>query len=172
LDLSRRLAGFLADRRQAGKVEHGVRDLLRQRLFGIACGYEDGNDAARLADDPVHKLLLDRDALTGAMLASQPTLSRFENSVRRAELYRMGEALAECVIERHQRRLGRRRCKHITVDLDPTDDPTHGAQQLTFFNGHYDLMATARRLSRRRGKTAHVYGQPAMPRGAGRSNDV
>jgi len=50
----------------------------------------------------------------------------------------MGEALAECVIERHRRRLGTRRCQHITIDLDPTDDPTHGAQQLTFFNGHYD----------------------------------
>ena len=136
LGLSKRLAVCLIDRRQAGKVEHSVRDLLRQRLFGIACGYEDGNDAARLASDPIHKLLLERDALTG--VASQPTLSRFENSARRAELYRMGEALAECVIERHQRRLGRRRCKHITVDLDPTDDPTHGAQQLTFFNGHYD----------------------------------
>jgi hypothetical protein len=138
LGLSRRLAACLLDRRQAGKVEHRVRDLLRQRLFGIACGYEDGNDAARLAGDPIHKVLLERDALTGAMLASQPTLSRFENSARRAELYRMSEALAECVIERHRRRLGRRRCKHITIDLDPTDDPTHGAQQLTFFNGHYD----------------------------------
>ena len=138
LGLSRRLASCLLDRRQAGKVEHSVRDLLRQRLFGIACGYEDGNDAARLASDPIHKLLLERDALTGAMLASQPTLSRFENSARRAELYRMGEALAECVIERHRRRLGTRRCQHITIDLDPTDDPTHGAQQLTFFNGHYD----------------------------------
>jgi hypothetical protein len=139
LDLSRRLAACLPDRRQAGKVEHSVRELLRQRLFGIACGYEDGNDAARLAGDPIHKLLIDRDALSGAMLASQPTLSRFENAARRAELYRMGEALAECVIERHKRRLGRRRCKHITIDLDPTDDPTHGAQQLSFFNGHYDI---------------------------------
>lgn len=137
LDLSRRLASCLVDRRQSGKVEHAVRDLLRQRLFGIACGYADGNDAARLGSDPIHKLLLDRDALTGAMLASQPTLSRFENAARRADLYRLGEALAECVIERHRRRLGRR-CKHITVDLDPTDDPTHGGQQLTFFNGHYD----------------------------------
>jgi len=137
LDLSRRLAECLAERRQLGKVEHTVRDLLRQRLFGIACGYADGNDAARLGCDPIHKLLLDRDAITGAMLASQPTLSRFENAARRADLYRMGEALAECVIERHRRRLGRR-CKHITIDLDPTDDPTHGGQQLTFFNGHYD----------------------------------
>ncbi len=137
LGLSRRLMQCLIDRRQSGKVEHSVRDLMRQRLFGIACGYADGNDAARLGADPIHKLLLDRDALTGAMLASQPTLSRFENAARRADLYRMGEALAECVIERHRRRLGRR-CKHITVDLDPTDDPTHGGQQLTFFNGHYD----------------------------------
>lgn len=137
LGLTRRLAGCLVDRRQESKVAHPVRDLLRQRLFGIACGYADGNDAARLLNDPIHKLLVDREALTGAMLASQPTLSRFENAARRAELYRMGEALAECVIERHRRRLGRR-CRHITIDLDPTDDPTHGAQQLTFFNGHYD----------------------------------
>jgi Transposase DDE domain group 1 len=137
LGLSSALAGCLADRRQAGKVEHSVRDLLRQRIFSIACGYADGNDAARLADDPMHKLLLDRNAIDGAMLASQPTLSRFENAPRRAELYRMGEALAERVIERHKRRLGRR-CRHITIDLDPTDDPTHGGQQLSFFNGHYD----------------------------------
>lgn len=137
LDLSGRLAGALTDRRQPGKVEHSVRDLLRQRLFGIACGYADANDAARLADDPIQKLLLERDALTGAMLASQPTLSRFENAATRADLFRMGEALAQSVIERHRRRLGRR-CKHITIDLDPTDDPTHGGQQLSFFNGHYD----------------------------------
>jgi hypothetical protein len=137
LELSRRLAECLADRRQVGKVEHTVRDLLRQRLFGIACGYADGNDAARLGCDPIHKLLLDRDAISGAMLASQPTLSRFENAPRRADLYRMGETLAECVIERHRRRLGRR-CRHLTIDLDPTDDPTHGGQQLTFFNGHYN----------------------------------
>lgn len=136
LGLSRRLSGCLVDRRQEGKIEHTVRDLLRQRLFGIACGYADGNDAARLGSDPIHKLLLDRDAISGAMLASQPTLSRFENAPRRAELYRMGEALAESVIERHKKRLGRR-CKHLTIDLDPTDDPTHGGQQLSFFNGHY-----------------------------------
>lgn len=137
LALTPRLTAALIDRRQRSKVEHSVRDLLRQRLFGIACGYADANDAARLGDDPIQKLLLERDALTGAMLASQPTLSRFENAATRADLYRMGVALAESVIERHRRRLGRR-CKHITIDLDPTDDPTHGGQQLTFFNGHYD----------------------------------
>jgi hypothetical protein len=90
-----------------------------------------------LASDPISKLLCDRDPVKGEDLASQPTLSRFENSVDRADLYRMGIALAEAVIERHRRRL-KRKVKRITIDLDPTDDPTHGAQQLTFFNGHYD----------------------------------
>src|SRR6185436_19432434 len=76
--------------------------------------------------------------LAGAQLASQPTLSRFENAVDRADLYRMGVALTEAVIERQRRRLRGRRVKRITIDLDPTDDPTHGAQQLAFFNGLYD----------------------------------
>jgi Transposase DDE domain group 1 len=126
------------DARQAGKVEHSIRDLVRQRLYGIASGYADCNDAARLAEDPIQKLLIGRDPLSGAALASQPTLSRFENAPRRADLYRMGEALAQSVIERHRKRLGSRKVKHVTIDLDPTDDPTHGGQQLTFFNGHYD----------------------------------
>ena len=137
LGLTERLASCIVDARQAGKVEHSIQDLVRQRLYGIACGYPDGNDAARLGEDPIQKLLVGRDPLSGATLASQPTLSRFENAVSRADLYRMGEALAECVIERHRKRLGRR-VRHITLDLDPTDDPTHGAQQLAFFNGHYD----------------------------------
>ena len=90
-----------------------------------------------LGSDPIHKLLCDRDPVKGEDLASQPTLSRFENAFDRADLYRMGIALADTVIERHRRRL-KRKVKRITIDLDPTDDPTHGAQQLAFFNGHYD----------------------------------
>jgi hypothetical protein len=70
-------------------------------------------------------------------MASQPTLSRFENAVGLRQLYNMGAALAECVIERHAQRL--HHCARlVTIDLDPTDDPTHGAQQLSFFNSHYD----------------------------------
>jgi Transposase DDE domain group 1 len=137
LRLTERLGSCIVDARQSGKIEHTIGDLVRQRLYAIACGYPDGNDAARLGEDPIQKLLIGRDPIGGAALASQPTLSRFENAVRRADLYRMGEALAECVIERHRRRLGRG-VRHITIDLDPTDDPTHGAQQLTFFNAHYD----------------------------------
>jgi hypothetical protein len=135
--LTTRLASCLQDERQPGKIDHSLEELLAQRVFGIACGYPDANDTARLAGDPIHKLLLGRDPVDGIDLASQPTLSRFENAIGRKELYRLGEALADSVIERHAQRL-RGRVQRVTLDLDPTDDPTHGAQQLSFFNGHYD----------------------------------
>ncbi|MGZ9076496.1 MAG: IS1380 family transposase [Burkholderiaceae bacterium] len=136
LRLSERIAACFDDRRQPGKVVHTLHDLVRQRIFAIACGYADCNDAARLADDPIHKVLVDRDALEGAALASQPTLSRFENAAGPKVLYGMGETLADAVIKRQRR--AHRKSKRITVELDPTDDPTHGAQQLALFNGHYD----------------------------------
>ncbi len=136
-DLVAGLASCLRDERQAGKVDHSLRELVAQRVFSIACGYPDANDSARLSEDPIHKLLLDRDPIEGRDLASQPTLSRFENGVGVKELYRAGEFLAESVIGRHAKRL-RRRAYRVTIDLDPTDDPTHGAQQLSFFNGYYD----------------------------------
>jgi Transposase DDE domain group 1 len=131
------LAGCLEDNRQAGKVDHSLPELLAQRVFSIACGYPDGNDSARLGADPVHKMLLGRDPVSGLDLASQPTLSRFENAVGAKGLYRMGESLALSVLERHRKRLGGK-VRLITIDLDPTDDATHGAQQMSFFNGHYD----------------------------------
>jgi len=137
LGLTERLAGYLRDRRDASKIAHELGELLSQRVFSIACGYADTNDAARLAEDPIHKMLVGRDPIDGDALASQPTLSRFENRVGTRELYRMGEALADVVIERHRKRL-HGRARRITIDLDPTDDPTHGQQQLSFFNGHYD----------------------------------
>ena len=130
-------ARCLVEDRQPGKVRHTLEDLLAQRIFGLACGHPDANDADRLADDPIHKLLLGRDPIDGDPLASQPTLSRFENQVGAHELYALGRELAASVIARHQQRL-HGRARTITIDLDPTDDPTHGAQQLTFFNGHYD----------------------------------
>jgi hypothetical protein len=137
LGLTWRLAGALRDRRQPGKVAHPLRDLLRQRVFGLACGYADCSDAARLAEDPIHKLLLERDPLAGAALGSQPTLSRFENAVGRADLYRLGTTLADTVLTYHHERLGDG-VRLITIDLDATDDPTHGQQELALFNGYYD----------------------------------
>ena len=135
LGLSGTLAACLSDQRQQSKVTHSLGELFRQRLYGIACGYADGNDAARLADDPMMKLLAGRDPMAGGRLASQPTLSRFENGARRRDLLRLSEGLAETVIARHGRR--RRRVRRITIDLDPTADLAHGGQQLAFFNGFY-----------------------------------
>lgn len=137
LQLTTRLARCLTDPRDPDRVTHALPDLVAQRVFGIACGYPDGNDGDRLADDPIQKLLLDRHPVHGQALASQPTVSRFENGVAPAALYRLGRALALGVIDRHRRRL-QGRARRITIDLDVTDDPTHGAQQLTFFHGHYD----------------------------------
>src|ERR1035441_2564895 len=131
------LAACLKDDRQPGKVQHELRELITQRVMAIALGYEDANDAARLAGDPIHKLLVGRDPVGGEDLASQPTLSRFENAPDRKELLRMTEALSDCVIARHRQRL-HGRARRITIDLDPTDDPTHGQQEFTFFNRHYD----------------------------------
>ncbi len=136
-DLIDGFADCLVDDRQPGKVRHTLADVLGQRIFGIACGHPDANDADRLADDPIHKLLLGRDPIDGDALASQPTISRFENRVGAQPLYALGRELAMAVIARHRRRR-RGRARRITIDLDPTEDPTHGAQQLTFFNGHYD----------------------------------
>ena len=135
--LVKAFARCLVDKRAPEKVRHTLEDLVGQRVFGIACGHPDGNDADHLADDPIHKLLLGRDPVAGGRLVSQPTISRFENDAGRSALYRMGRELAASVIERHRRRLGGR-ARRITIDLDPTDDRTHGAQQLTFFNSHYD----------------------------------
>jgi hypothetical protein len=138
LNLTTQLAACLPEWRQAGKIEHDLPTLIRQRCFGLACGYADANDAAHLKADPIHKLLVGRDPVTGPPLASQPTLSRFENAVGPRDLVRLTQTLADVVIAHHAARLTARRVTRITIDLDPTDDPTHGQQELSFFNGHYD----------------------------------
>jgi len=136
LGLTEVLAACLRDDRQAGKVKHSLEEAIRQRVFGIALGYPDANDATALANDPIHKLMLGRDPIYGERLASQPTISRMENGVGRAELLQMGKALLETVLGRHKRRLGRK-VKKIILDFDPTDDPTHGQQEFTFYHGYY-----------------------------------
>jgi hypothetical protein len=137
LGLTAGLATCLDDAREPGKVLHETLELLQQRIFGLCGGYADCNDAARLVHDPIHKLVLGRDPLTGLGLASQPTLSRFENTVSARELRALMHGLADTVIAQHRRRL-KGRVTRITLDLDPTDDPTHGQQEFAFFNGHYD----------------------------------
>ena len=146
IGLSARLVRLLTDPRESLKVRHGIPELFRQRVFSIAAGYADCNDAAVVGNDPVLKEVCGR-GVDGAALASQPTLSRFENAwvegkhanrlARARELVRMGREFEDFVVEQHRKRLGRR-AKLVTIDLDPTDDPTHGQQAFTFFNGHYD----------------------------------
>src|SRR5205807_8776700 len=99
LGLTAALATCLKDDRQEGKVRLELEELLTQRIMAIVCGYEDANDAARLASDLIHKLLVGRVLVLGEDLTLQPTLSRFENRVGRKESFRMVEALVDMVIE-------------------------------------------------------------------------
>jgi hypothetical protein len=111
--------------------------MTRQRLYGMLAGYEDCNDHDTLRDEPVFKLVAGRQ-IDDDPLASQPTLSRFENSVTPAELQRLIDFTIDTGVERLREKHDGRMPAQITLDLDTTDDPTHGDQQLTFFHGYYD----------------------------------
>src|SRR5499426_2061243 len=95
LGLTRALAAVLSDSRDVRRIHFTPEDLLKQRVFQIAAGYEDTNDANTRRDDPIFNLMLDRLPETGSPLASQPTISRFENRISRTELYRMALVLLE-----------------------------------------------------------------------------
>jgi len=131
--LTEKVAGCLQDPRESHKVKHDLLTLVRQRLFAIAQGYEDNNDAATLARDPVFKIMAGRTPETSEDLASQPTLSRFENRVTTKDLRRLSDWLMQLYLKAHP---GPR--KVIVLDMDATDDPTHGQQQLSFFHGYYE----------------------------------
>jgi len=130
LRLTERLADQIVDTRERGKVRHAVVDMLRARIFAIAAGYEDANDLDSLRRDPA--LLLSCGKPLGKELASQPTLSRFENDVETKDLYCLAETLASIVIEQLPRET-----RSVVLDVDPTDDPCHGQQEFEFFHGHY-----------------------------------
>lgn len=132
LGLTRALATVLSDPRDARRVHFTRHDLLKQRVLQIAAGYEDANDANTLRHDPIFKLLLDRLPETGAPLASQPTISRFENRVSRTELYRMALVLVEQFLASY-----RHAPKVIVLDFDDTADPVHGNQEQARYDGYY-----------------------------------
>jgi len=129
----RRLVDALRDHRHQSYIEHSYEDLLRQRVFQIACGYEDANDCNDLRRDPGLKAACGKLPVRGEDLASQPTMSRLENSVCRKDLYRMAQALVDIFLCSYESPP-----ESIILDADDTDDPTHGAQQLSFFNGYYN----------------------------------
>jgi len=128
-----RLTGAIADSRHTSYITHPMRDLLTQRVFQIASGYEDGNDANTLRRDPLFKLASGRAPLdSGNLLACGATFSRLEGALRRRDIYRMARALVEQFIAGYE-------CAPatITLDLDHTDDATYGQQALSFYNHHY-----------------------------------
>lgn len=137
LGLARRLSAVLRDERDPSRVTHSNESQLRQRLLQIACGYEDCNDASELRLEPAFQTAMGRVAgREASALASQPTLSRFEQR-EEGELLRMSEALVEIWIDQLLAR-GPKACRDIVLEFDSTDDPTHGAQQQTMFHGYYD----------------------------------
>lgn len=137
LGLAQRMAGVLRDERDPSRVTHSYENQMRQRLLQIACGYEDGNDATELRLEPAFQTAMGRVAgREESVLASQPTLSRFEQR-ESVELFRMSEVMVDLWIDQLLAR-GRSAWKDIVLEFDSTDDPTHGAQQLTMFHGYYD----------------------------------
>lgn len=143
LHLTERLAACLTDGREPGKTQHSLLDLFRTRIFLIAQSHEDCNDANALRHEPLFKMALGRSPQDELGLPSQSTLSRFENGkvledrqLRKRDLLAMGFVFVDGFIERLK--ASPRPPTLITIDLDGTEDPTHGNQQLTFYNGHYE----------------------------------
>ena len=133
LGLSADVVSRLTDTRDARYVTHELAALVRQRLYQIAAGYEDVNDADRLRHDPTFQVVA-ADGRTA--LGSQPTLSRLENAIEWPAIQRLGRTGVDwfCAYaygpDDHP--------ADLILDLDSTDDPTHGNQQLALFHGWYD----------------------------------
>jgi hypothetical protein len=117
-----------------GAVRHSLAALVRQRVFQIACGYEDQDDADSLRSDPLLKLVCGRRPESDADLASQPTISRLENAVDRHACVRLAHALLDVYLRAREQD---GHPAHLVIDIDSTDDPTHGAQEGTAYHGYY-----------------------------------
>src|SRR3954451_10207481 len=130
--LTQQLAAALHDRRDPTLTRQSLLSMVRQRVYGILADYEDQNDHDTLRSDPVFKLLADR-LPEDRDLASQPTLSRFENAVSVPDLWRLRDVLVDLFLQSFEAPP-----RHLTLDLDAFDDPAHGQQQLTMFHGYYE----------------------------------
>lgn len=133
IGLTHALASVLSDPRDGRYTKHTLEDLLRQRVYQIAAGYEDANDSNALRTDPILKLALGRLPETDPPLASQPTMTRFENQPSRGDLYRLAEVLVDQFIASYGDEP-----EVIVIDFDDTEDRVHGQQQLALFNAYYD----------------------------------
>jgi hypothetical protein len=133
LGLTDKMARTLGERRQSGKIRFDLATLLKERIYAIAAGYEDCNDLDTLKNDPALRVACGKDIVAPGALASQPTLSRFENSVTARDLLRLGTLLSQTAVSQLPKET-----KQVYLDLDATVDPTHGQQELALFDGHYD----------------------------------
>ena len=135
---TQRMADCLGEGDARVDPTHAVLTMLRQRVYGVVAGYEDCNDHDALRDEPLFRLLAgpaggDPDA----PLASQPTLSRLENAIAIPALHKLLGFLLDTGIERLRDHHHGALPASVTLDLDATDDPTHGHQQLSLFHGYY-----------------------------------
>ena len=133
LGLCERVAEHVPEWRKR-KGRHSLEALVKQRVFQIACGYEDQNDSDSLREDPLLKLLCGSMPQSGADLTSQPTISRLENAPSAGACYRMAEALFDLYLTEREKGGAP---KKVLLDFDSTADPTHGDQEGSFYHGYY-----------------------------------
>lgn len=119
------ISSLIPDYRNQLFVVHSYEKMLKQRVFLLMHGYQDANDADYLKADPVVQAILDGD------IVSQPTISRFENHFDKHTIYNILKKWLDKYVQSLKGR------KQVIIDVDATDDPTHGAQQLSMFNGYY-----------------------------------
>jgi hypothetical protein len=133
IGLTQRLTAAIYDKRYQSYIDHPLRDLLAQRIYQLAAGYADANDANHLRRDPLFKLGVERSPLEPASdLASAPTFSRLEHQMDRKDLYRLTRALVDHFMASYAEPPAA-----IGLDLDHSDDPTYGQQEFAFYNHHY-----------------------------------
>ncbi len=128
LGLTERIAAQIPDARAPDRVQHSVINLLRQRVYGLACGYEDLNDHDTLRNDIAFQTAVEKDQTLG----SRSTLCRFEQQADRALMWRVHEELLAQFIASYETPP-----KSLILDFDATDDPVHGEQDGRFFHGYY-----------------------------------
>ena len=133
LGIAQRLARCFPDARDPARITHTLADMIRARVFAIACGYEDANDLEYLRKDPAFKLACGRLPDSGVDLCSQPTLSRLENAPSLKDAIRLTYALVDQWMASYEREPA-----SVILDIDDTCDVAHGHQQLSLFNAHYD----------------------------------
>ena len=132
LGLTRQFAAALDDRRQPQRIQHELLEMTQARIYGILADYDDQNDHDMLRSDPIFKLIAGRSP-TAPDLASQPTLSRFENHIGIPALQRLKALLVDQFIASFAKPP-----RQLTIDIDAVDDPTHGQQQFVLFHGFYE----------------------------------